>query len=428
MTSRLDPPTSSQSIGTFNNIAYVRHKGRFVGSTVSGGAFVVPYEVTTPANPAEGNRTLIFEPPHFSGGPVARDSYLGPGFLWRRGFSHASVGYSNIGRRVLDQSPGFPIQIAGNTITVFPPLPGDPREVTDDNILRQFAYTLRNSPPPFVGRFERIYAIGFSDSGNAVHRVYPMFGWKFFDLSLPCLADHFPPGRGSKVMVFNTEADFDIRTAPDPAFPNYRWYAVAGAPHVPDTSCTRMTFHERLPAYPGPPPANPAPPVAGTSPIDWVPFIKALLVAGDNWVRTDAPPPASAVLKVNPGGFIANDAIGNAVGGIRHPAINLSEATFIASVVRGRAWELFGAYSNPRQLKRDGSDFNAYRDSFRNAAQALLRAGLLLKEDHDLLIQRAALTAPPNPQPGTYTTNYLRRLFPNPTPTADECGLTAPPA
>jgi hypothetical protein len=129
---------------------------------------------------------------------------------------------------------------------------------------------------------------------------------------------------------------------------------------------------------------------------------------------------------VVPGGFIGNDAIGNAIGGIRHPALALKEATFVASVIRGRLWDSFGAYCNPRELKEDGSDFATYRTSFRNATQALFAAGFLLKEDQNILNQRAELTAPPNDAPGTYTMNYVRRLFPSATTSTDECALTAP--
>ncbi|HEX8653515.1 MAG TPA: alpha/beta hydrolase domain-containing protein [Pyrinomonadaceae bacterium] len=425
--SRIENPTSSESIGLFNNVAYTRYKGLFVGSTIDGN-FAVPYEITTPTNPAEGSRTFIVEPPHFSSGLVARNSYLGPGFLWKRGFSHVSVGYSNVNLRILNRNPGFPLIIKREAITEFPPFPGHPKEITDDNILRELALTLKQNPLPFLGAVHRLYGIGFSDSGDTVHRVYELFGRQLFDISFPCTASYLPPVQGTKIIVFNTEADFDVRTVPNSSFKNYRWYAVAGAPHIPDTSCTRMTFHNGLAAYPGPPPANPAPPVAGTTPIDWIPFIKALFVAGDDWVRGDKKPPASAVLKVNPRGLLAMDVARNAIGGIRHPALALKEATFIASVVRGRGWDLFGAYCNPRQLKEDGSDYETYKTSFRNATQALYAAGFLLKEDQIVLNQRAELTAPPHPEPGTYTMNYLRRLFPNPTPTTDECALTAPPS
>lgn len=408
MASVIQNPTSSQPIGSFNNIAYVRHKGKFVGSTVSG-KFVVPYEITTPANPVEGNRTFVLEPPHYTEGPITRKVYLGK-FFWKRGFSHASVGYSNVWSRTLDRNPGYPIEIYGNPITVLPlpaPPPDDPRVITDDNILRQLALTLRQTPPPFLGKVERIYGIGLSDSGTTMHRVYALFGHKLLDISFPCNTDYVPPIKGAtRVMVFNTEADFNVMTNPDPAFTNYRWYAVAGAPHIPDTGCTRDFFKD-----------DAAPPafsvVAGTTPIDWVPFIKALFVAGDEWVRTGKQPPASVLLKVNPGNVLARDVVGNALGGIRHPALGLKEAKFIASIVRGRGWELFGAYGNPRP------GYPAYLDQFKNGTLQLVKDRFLLTDDQNVLNQRAALQRP-GFSSGTYTVNYARGWFQTPAPT-DEC-------
>jgi hypothetical protein len=414
--SRINPPTSSQNY-TFNNVAYVQLKGQFQGRTPKG-AFAVPYEIVTPANPAQGNRTFVFEPPHFSGGPVAREAYLGAGFLFNRGFSHASVGYSNINRRILEPNPGFPLVIGNNPVEVIPP--GRAGEVTDYHILREFAQTLKQSPPPFVGRVERIYGIGFSDSGNAVHHVYGDFGHKSFDISFACTASFRPPVKpaGAKpIMVFNTEADFGVQTVPDPAFPNYRWYAVAGGPHVPDNLRTR-TFFNSDPPPPGPGFNPPAPSkVEGTTPLDWVPFIKALFVAGDEWARSFTQPaviqpPPSAVLKVVPGGLFARDVAGNALGGIRHPALEFKEATFIASVVRGRRWENFGGYRKLRQFP----DFDGYKRTFMSATEKLFRARLLLKADQDVLNRRAGLHPP-----DTFTMNYLwERFYTSPTRTDED--------
>lgn len=397
----IENPTSTERVGSFNGITFVRHKGKFRGKTISGD-FAVPYEITTPENTAQGNRTIIFEPPHFSSGPIARDIYLGPGFLWNRGFSHASVGYSNFNLRILDPEPEppFTFRINGKDVKVIRPGESEPI-ITDDNILRQFAFTLRETRLPFLGTVERIYAIGFSDSGNTIYRVYQPFGQKLFDISLACTVT-FPKDKPyptlingeSPIMVFNTEADFDVRTVPNPSFTNCRWYAVAGGPHIPDTRRTRMAFPDPSPPF------SPAPPVAGTSPIDPALFIKALFVAGDAWVRQNTQPPPSIVLKVNPGGLIARDAIGNAFGGIRHPALELKEATFIASIVRGKAWELFGAYSNPREK------IDNYLTSFERITAELRKARFLLPADQLVLNQRAALHPP-----DTFTINYMLDRF-----------------
>ncbi len=406
-------PTSTERIGTFNGISFVRLKGKFTGKTVSGD-FAVPYEIVTPENPLQGNRTFVFEAPHFTSGQIARDVYFGPGFLLNRGFGTCSVGYSNFNFRILDPTPEppFTFRIKGNDLQVI--RPGQPGDiVTDDNIMRQFAFTLKETKLPFVGAVERIYGIGFSDSGNAIYRVYQPFGQKLFDFTFAGTVT-FPKDQPypalvngeSPIMVFNSEEDFDVRTVPNPAFNNCRWYAVAGAPHIPDNKRTRI-------AFPDPPaPFSPAPPVKGTNPIDWVPFMKALFVAGDAWVRQNTPPPPSTVLKVIPGGLIGRDVILNAFGGIRHPALELKEATFIASVIRGRAWDLFGAYNHPKEVIEN------YLPSFERITAELRNARFLLPADQLVLNQRAALRPP-----ATYTVNYMFERFNLEQAQADEDSL-----
>jgi hypothetical protein len=92
----LHPPNSTERIGSFNNVAYARYKGKFVGETTCG-HFAVPHEITTPLNPNEGNRTFVVEPPHVAAGFTGRDGTLGPRFLFGHGYSHVSVGYNSIG-------------------------------------------------------------------------------------------------------------------------------------------------------------------------------------------------------------------------------------------------------------------------------------------------------------------------------------------
>ena len=403
MSSIFQPPTGSQNLGPFNNVPYVRYKGQFTGQTACG-AFSVPYEITAPANPREGNGTVVVEPPHFASGFVARDGSLGPRFLFGHGFSHAAVGYSNFRGRILDPAPGFNPVICGQEFPI-------PTTVTDYNILRQLALALRQSPPAFVGPVGRVYSIGFSDSGNTVHEIYKPFGHKLFDITFACIAKYVEPVNiaGQKpIFVFNTEADFDPLAVPKPEFPQYRWYGVPGGAHIPDSVLSRIEFTDP------PKPGNPAPPVAGTSPINWLPFIRALFIAGDRWVRDGVQPPASATLRVNAQGVIARDDRCNALGGIRHPALETGEATFMASVVRGNGWELFGGYGTPKRLS--DSDFPGYLDSFTKATEALFAAKFLLPGGRGRLIREAQLQ-----RPDTYTLNYMRgRLFPPPPSEEDD--------
>jgi len=229
----VQPSLSSETIGTFNRVVYVRYQGQFAGIT-RGGQFVVPYEITVPLNPSEGNGIVIFEPPHIDAGPVAREVYLGPNFLFASGFSHASVGYSNLSQRLLGSNSSYKPLIKGMSVTT---TRDQSEEVTDTEILQQFVLALKENRLPFPVQVNRLYAIGFSDSGNVLHQMYKPFGHKFFDLSIVC-----------------TE---------------YRWYAVAGGPHIADLTAKQEASSEGQESS-----------VAGTTPINWLPFIRALLVTG----------------------------------------------------------------------------------------------------------------------------------------------------
>ena len=60
----------------------------------------------------------------------------------------------------------------------------------------------------------------------------------------------------------------DAMCAPsNPDFSQYRCYAVAGGAHICDETTTREAFAEGQESS-----------VAGTTPINWLPFIKVLLV------------------------------------------------------------------------------------------------------------------------------------------------------
>jgi hypothetical protein len=149
---------------------------------------------------------------------------------------------------------------------------------------------------------------------------------------------------------------------------------------------------------------GPFPPaVAGTTPLNWLPFARALFKAGDLWIRNGKQPPPNATFKLDSKGEIVRDERLNALGGIRHPALELGEARFIASLDRN-GWDLFGDYRNPRQLTK--GEFSSYLSSFTDATSALRDAGYLLPGGHARLIREVQLS-PPN----TYTLNYRDGLL-----------------
>lgn len=114
-------------------------------------------------------------------------------------------------------------------------------------------------------------------------------------------------------------------------------------------------------------------------------------------------PPPSVVLKTDGQGNVQRDAHANAAGGIRHPALEAGEATFVSSVVRD-GWTLFGGYGHPKRLQQ--SEFQGYIDSFTRAANALVAARYLLPAGAEWMIAQAKLS-PPN----TFTINYLEGRF-----------------
>lgn len=399
--SNLESPLHQESAGTFNRLSYVRYKGRFTGQT-SRGAFAVPYEITAPSTPAEGNLRLLVEVPHVNDGIIARLYILGAEFLFGRGFSHASVGYSAVRNRILDPNPGFEMVIAGVSVNSLPP-------PTDREIITQFASALRGNPFNLVGNIKKVYSIGFSDSGGALHQILTeAHARDTFELSFPCLGGlpgqiHRPFPVSGKVIVYNTEYDFRPLEGDSP---NQRWYAGAGCPHISDSELSRKLFT-------GPP--SPLPPVKGTTPINWDPFMKALFIAGDRWVTEGQQPPPTTLFKLTPAGDdIQRDAKGNALGGIRHPALEVGEAKFIPTVdipvppPLPPIWRLFGAYEQVMSI--GDADFfknvGQYVKAFDAAAKALSRAGFLLDEDEKDLTRKAKS----NPS-STFTQNYKAGRF-----------------
>jgi hypothetical protein len=399
--SNLHPPTSTEPIGTFKNVAYARHTGKFIGETTNG-LFTVPYEITAPVNPQEGNGTVVVEPPHIGSRLIVRDGALGSRFLFENGFSHAAVGYGNRGKHILKAEPGFTPVVAGQEY------PGQ-RRVSDLRIYLKLALALRNTPPRFIRKAERIYAIGVSESGSAVYDMYKDFGHKEFDITFACLAEGLQPARfgvQKPVIIFNTEADFGPSALPNPAFPQYRWYCVAGGAHVPDSWLARAQTSA----------------VKGTTPINWLPFLQAVFLAGDRWVRDGVQPPPSVSLQVvddptDPEGkrkLIARDHKLNALGGIRHPALETREATFLASFVRSEDFPYFGGYINPERVSADA--YPAYLRTFKEKTEALFKPGFIRQHYRDQLIREAQLRPPL-----TYTLNYMEGLFfQSPQPDGDE--------
>ena len=386
---------SESSFGTFNGVEYMRYSGRFIGVT-SKGQFRVPYEIVAPANPHAGNGIVIVEPPHFAFGIPGRDETLGHQLLFGRGFSHASVGFSEWGGNMLDAT-AEDAMIAGMPAAAraMPPF------ARDVEILKQFSEALTSDPHArqILGVVHRRYAYGVSQTAEAWFELQYNAGVEgLFDLTLmhvpawrppfaePDVLDALPetftalPGIG-KVMFVGAEGDqffsealqFRNAVIGPAASRNYRLYEVAGAPHLP----LSIPFN----------------------PLDNAPVVRAMLVAGDRWVRRGIRPPRSVLIETTSAGII-RDADGNALGGVRFPDVEVGRARFIAAtfdVPPGLFPGLIGLWEDLACEPRPGSvtgesRFRSHRHYVRGVARQTLRlmfGGFLLYEDARELFRAA---------------------------------------
>jgi Alpha/beta hydrolase domain len=406
--------TASEPFGTFDGVEYIRYTGRFVGTTALG-AYRMAFEIVAPADPGLGNGTVLIEPPHFVLGTWGRDLVLGQAFVFGHGFSYATVGFGTVGLNILDPA-ATDLVLAGERVGN---LTGP---VTDFDVLVQYVQALSSEPfaVAALGVIERKAGYGYSETAEVWEVVFHRPGgqglldftlldrdpWRSPSLDvidpafLENLPQEFTPLTGvGKVIFVLSEADQLISSAaqlrrsvvgPDADPANYRLYEIAGAPH-----------------FAVPPPFNPLNP-------DGV--VRAMLFAGDQWVRAATPPAPSALLAQAPPGAIdpvygfetgiARDSELNALGGIRFPDVELDRALFIASLLDVEIIPgfpgLIGAWFDLQCVPlADGSPrFASHGDYIQRVvrqANALRGSGFLLEADAVALIQQAAESEVGNP-------------------------------
>jgi Alpha/beta hydrolase domain len=396
--------TASEPFGRFGGVDYIRYTGRFVGITGLG-AYRMAFEIVASSDPGRGNGTVLIEPPHFVAGTWGRDLVLGQAFLFGQGFSYATVGFGTVGLNILDPT-ATDLVLAGEPVGDLGPGP-----VTDFDILAQFVQALSSEPfaVAALGVIERKAGYGGSETSEVWQVVFHRPGgqglldftlldrdaWRYPDLDaidpafLQNLPAEFTPLTGiGKVIFVLSEADQLVSSAaqlrrsvvgPDADPGNYRLYEIAGAPHLA-----------------APPPLNP---------LNFDGVVRAMLLAGDQWVRAGTPPPPSALLAQAPPGAIdpvygfetgiARDAELNALGGIRFPDVEVGRALFIATLLLPGFPGLLGAWFDLQcvPLANGSPRFASHGDYVRRVvrqADALKRSGFLLQADAEALKQQAA--------------------------------------
>ena len=382
----LGQPTTRTSVGTFGGIAYVQYDGIFEGQT-STGAYRVPYRISAPENVSVANRTVVVEPPHGAAGLGALNVYLRRDFLFSRGFVHAGIGWSTLGTRILD--PSVPDTFIEGGFRQF-------GVNTDDEIIVDFARALAVDPnaASMVGPVQRRYMTGFSDSSDPVLRLVTSGrAADVFDFALPFIAVRHEPQPalaaglyGGKLIIVDSEDDSpagltDLGTVPD----QYRFFVVAGTPHVPDP--LDVTFFSNR-----------------TTPATYEPALRAHFLQGHRWVQHGPPPPPSTQLRTSKGNKLDRDANGNAIsvdaGGPvpRLPIIEIGEARFISGFV--------GSYDGVKSIQELGfASHHKYVKAFADKLADYVKAGYMINEDATAMRERAAL-CPPLTFTETYRDHY----------------------
>lgn len=396
----------SQPFGSFGDLTYTRHTGRFSGVSDLG-PFDMPFEVIAPTDPGLSDGSLLVEPPHFAFGPAGREQTLGRDLVFAEGMSYAAVGFGTHGLNVLDPT-ATDLVLAGEPLAS----PGslDPTPVVDEEILIQFVTALTDTEPgqSMVGAVERRYAYGISQTAAVLLETLHHPDGGLFDFTLLHLALWNPPFEASTTFerlpsefaplddvgrVAFVESEGDLLVSDATQFrqavprPDYRVYEVAGAAHIPS-------------------PLNP---------LDHGLIARAIFVGGRAWVEGGAPLATSRVLALAPPGLndpvygfetgIARDADLNAVGGVRLPEVEIGTAQFIAAnfaIDAAPPLGLFGLLGGMVDLTcapRAGGEeirfpsHGAFVAPYVHQANALAADGLLLAEDAQRMKEGAAEAA-----------------------------------
>lgn len=412
---RIDPSTwVSTPHGTFQGVPFVRHEAMFVGVTASQRPFRVPCQIIAPTNPAQGSGLLLFDwlvvstIPTAVGQEQADARYtLTDAFLFGQGVAYATVrsDIAGIGRRSPVSDPARPWSDGLlDTSSEFITSEGD-----EFDIVVMYQHALRTDPvaTQILGPIRRRAAFGYSASGYRLRGLLRMrMGIGLFDFALVggtgngyahpagnrigfANAEREPLAGAGLEIDFQSETDVVVLDAHKTRHegPQYRVYQFAGAAHLRDVDAAEFGL------------ADPS----GANPADWVPFFRALFVAGNRWCD-GVPPPPSLWLGAPNDARIARDANGNAlvthVGGqpvstaaYRLPAVAVGEnqylpfdPSYLDGSFLGQLRALAGGHVD---LTGSFPSHALYVAQITQHAHALQALGYLLPADAAAIVQNA---------------------------------------
>ena len=408
--------------GTFSGVKYTRYEAMFAGVTPNNRPYRVPCQIIAPSAPAQGSGLLLFDwlVPSTIVTAIAQEQAdarytMTDEFLFGQGVSYAAVrsAAAGIGRRSPISDPTRPWSDGLlDTSSEFITSAGDEFDIVVD-----YVKALRADPVALqvLGQTKRTAAFAYSASGFRLRGLLRLqTGKGLFDFSLVggtgngynhpkgndvgySSAEKAPLAGAGLEIDFQTETDGiasdAYKTRHEEA--NYRVYQFAGATHI-------RAIDAAVFGLPDPEKANPA---------DWVPFIRALFVAGNDWCN-GITPPLTIWLGAPNDAQIARDAKGNAlvryVGqqpvnttAYRLPEVAVGENQYIPlapSYDDGTLLSFFRVLAGGHvDLTASLTSHNAYVNQITSHARTLQAQRYLLKEDADAIIRKAMQSDIGNP-------------------------------
>lgn len=400
--------------GTFNGVQFARYEAMFAGVTSNNKPYRVPCQIIAPTTAGQGSGLLLFDwlvattIPTAVGQEQADARYtLTDDFIFGMGVSYATVRCdpAGIGRRSSSPDAARPWSDGLlDTSSEFIMSAGDEFDIVVD-----YVRALRIDPVAvgLTGPIHRTAAFGYSASGFRLRGLLRMkTGVGLFNFSLVGgTGNGFDHPAGNDIGFSNAEkaplagagVEIDFQSEFDGIVlgahrtrheePNYRVYQFAGASHIRDIDAAEF-------GLPDPERANPA---------DWVPFFRALFVAGNNWCDGILPPP-SVWLGAPNDSAIARDANGNAlvrfVGGrrvnttaYRLPEVAVGQNQYVPLDPSYNDGSLLGflrmAAGGHVDLTGNFTNHDAYVTDVTFHARGLQSGGYLLQADSDAIIERA---------------------------------------
>ena len=399
----------SGTASAYEVTAPVPHDGKYGAVAASTAPYTTRAVVMRPIEPRQFNGTIVVEWLNVSGGADAGpDWMLGHNELVREGFVWIGVSAQKVGVDALksaDPQRGDAVRYANLSH------PGDSYSY---DIFSQAGHAMRDDAATMLGGLKPKHVIAIGESQSAgrlvtyIDAVHPLV--HVYDGFLVHSRMGGAPIRGDvgvPVLVFQTETDvsFSNGTARQPDTSTYRLWEVAGTAHFdhyglsigPEDTGDGQGAVAVLASMRNPT-NQPSENFTCNSPINTGPahyVLDAAFSRLNRWVAKGIEPPSAPRLEttgVSPVVF-ATDANGNALGGIRTPAVDAPIAKLSGQATGGSSFcFLFGSTVpfTPAQLEVLYPDHRAFVSAWTRATKSARVAGFLVPADAKELDRAAA--------------------------------------